>query len=130
LRRRLSTDEAHPVTRVLVLDDDVTLVELLRAVLEDAAFEVSASASAAELPEGRFDAIVTDLLAATVYTFADARDRLLRLAGRYPGVPVIVVTAHAEAERDRGALPARQVVLKPFDIDKLIAAVRDATITS
>lgn len=118
------------MTHVLVLDDDATLVDLLRAVLEDAGFDVSSGTSAVDLPEGRFDVILTDLLAATAYAFEGAKDWLVRLAARYPGVPVIVVTAHTEAERDRDALPARQVVLKPFDVDQLVAAVRDATVTS
>jgi CheY-like chemotaxis protein len=111
------------VTRVLVLDDDLPIAELIRVVLEDAGMRVTVRTSSDELPAGPFDRIVTDLLTMTVYDFADARDWILRLADRYPGVPVIVASAHQQAVRDGEALGVRRVLMKPFDVDQLVAAV-------
>jgi DNA-binding NtrC family response regulator len=121
----------HPrcddVTRILVIDDDVTLAELMRVVLEDAEFTVSVATNPRDLPSGRFDGIITDLVTVGAYDRADARDWLLRLADRYPRVPTLVATAHAQARGDHVAIGATAVILKPFDVDVLIAAVRQLT---
>ena len=84
---------------------------------------VTVRTSGDDLPAGPFDRIVTDLLTMMVYDFADARDWILRLADRYPGVPVIVATAHPQAARDVEALGAARVIVKPFDLDQLVAAI-------
>jgi DNA-binding NtrC family response regulator len=111
------------------LDDDETIAELMRVVLEDAGYEVTLSVDPAVIPNGRFDCVVTDLMSLTAYSVRGAREWVLRLAGRFPGVPVIVVTAHAAAREDQPALGAREVIVKPFDVDQIADAVR-RTITS
>ena len=89
------------VTRILVIDDDVTLAELMRVVLEDAEFTVAVATNPRDLPSGRFDCIVTDLVTVGPYAVDEARDWLLRLSDRYPLVPTLVATAHAEARADQ-----------------------------
>jgi DNA-binding NtrC family response regulator len=111
---------------VLVVDDDVVVTDLMRVVLEDLEFEVATAVSADELPDGPFDCVVTDLLTVRVYSLPAAGGWVQRLADRYPGVPVIVVTGHASAMRDAAALGAHRVLLKPFEVDGLIAAVHEA----
>ena len=115
------------MTRILVIDDDVTLAELIRVVLEDAEFTVAVATNPRDLPSGRFDCIVTDLVTVGPYSVDEARDWLGRLSDRYPLVPTLVATAHPEARRDHLALGATAVILKPFDVDVLIAAVRQIT---
>ena len=115
------------MTRVLVIDDDVTLAELMRVVLEDAEFTVAVATNPRDLPSGRFDCIVTDLVTVGAYNLDDARDWLLRLSDRHPLVPTLVATAHAEARLDQVALGATAVILKPFDLDTFIATVRQIT---
>ena len=106
-----------------MLDDDVPIAELMRVILEEVGMSVTVRTGSGELPAGPFDRIVTDLLTMTSYDRGQAREWLQRLSGRYPGVPVIVVSAHPEAARDSEALGARRVLLKPFDVDQLVAAV-------
>ena len=113
--------------RVLVVDDDIGTAELMRVVLEDAGFDVTVAMTTRDIPAQKFDCIVSDLMTVRVYSYEDARDWLLRLADRFPGIPVIVVTAHLEARRDQSALGARHVIIKPFDVDLIPAAVREAT---
>ena len=112
--------------RILVIDDDVTHAELMRVVLEDASFQVTVVSSPAELPSGRFDCVITDLVTVGMYTTADARDWILSLRDRYTGVPVVVTTAHPEARADEARLGAR-VIVKPFDVDLLADTVRELT---
>ena len=115
------------VTRILVIDDDVTLAELMRIVLEDAGHEVSVWSGAGDLPSGHYGAVVTDLVTLTVYDQDRTRAWVRSLTERYPGTPVIVVTAHATARDDQGALGAASVVIKPFDVDELLEVVRAVT---
>ena len=112
--------------RILVIDDDVTHAELMRVVLEDAAFEVSVASSPAELPSGRFDCVITDLVTVGMYDVNDARDWVLSLRDRYAEVPIIVTTAHPEARADEELIGAR-IVVKPFDIEELTQTVRRVT---
>lgn len=106
-----------------MIDDDLAIAELMRVVLEDAGVQVTVRHSGDELPAGPFDRVVTDLLTMSAYDVADARDWILRLADRYPGVPVIVATAHPEAVGDGHRIGASRVLLKPFDVDRFLAAV-------
>lgn len=112
---------------VLVLDDDVTIAELMRVVLSDAGYDVRVSMDPQDLPEGRFDCIVTDLMSVGLYRPEDARDWILRVGDRFPNVPVIVVTAHPEAADDAAALGAAAVIMKPFDVDRIVQVVRELT---
>jgi DNA-binding response OmpR family regulator len=114
------------VTRILVIDDDVSNTELMRVVLEDASFAVVAAHKPHDLPTERFDCIVTDLVTVGQYTFEDARDWILSLRDRYSSVPVIIAPAHPEAREDAERLGVL-VILKPFEIEILAAAVREIT---
>ncbi len=117
----------RPVTRVLVIDDDASTAELLRVVLEDADHHVTLALSDTDLPAGPFDCVVADLMARSGYTYEAAQLWLRRLAERFPGTPVVLVTAHPGATADRARLQARAVIMKPFDVDQLVAAVRAVT---
>jgi DNA-binding response OmpR family regulator len=114
------------VTRVLVIDDDVSNTELMRVVLEDVSFAVVTAHDPHDLPSERFDCAVSDLVTVGTYSFEDARDWVLSLRDRYSSVPVIVATAHAEARDDAERLDAR-VIVKPFEIEGLAEAVREVT---
>jgi DNA-binding NtrC family response regulator len=113
------------VTRILVIDDDVSNTELMRVVL-DASYTVVTAHKPHDLPSERFACVVTDLVTVGSYTFEDARDWILSLRDRYPSVPVIITTAHPEARADAERLGAR-VIVKPFEIDTLAQAVRELT---
>lgn len=114
------------LARVLVLDDDGSTAELMRVVLDDAGFEVTVRVTADDLPRRPFDCVVTDLMTLREYDEERARAWLDRLAAAFPGTPVVVVTAHVEAEAAELA-GAHRVIRKPFDVDGLVAAVRDLT---
>ena len=69
------------------------------------------------------DVVVTDLFGSAWYDRAIATRQLEVLRGRFPGVPIILVTAHWQAERDRAVLPVDAVIAKPFDVDALAQLV-------
>ena len=114
------------MTRILVIDDDVTHAELMRVVLEDAEYRVSIARSASDLPDGQFSCVVTDLVTIGAYSFEDARDWILRLRDRYPAAPILVTSAHREVSEDADRLGV-SVIVKPFDIDTFAETVREIT---
>jgi DNA-binding response OmpR family regulator len=111
--------------RILVLEDDEALRELIAAFCEEEGYEVEAVgclASAAErLHAGTFDLVLRDSIAATPAQFYAAFDPLLAERG-HP--PVVVISAHAlESERVE-SLGYAALIAKPFDIDVLSDALR------
>ncbi len=113
--------------RVLVVEDDVAIAELMRSVIEDAGHTAILAADARSLPDGPFDCIVTDLVDLAAYSSDAARGWILRLRQRYANVPIILVTAHPDAGREGDRLGVQRVILKPFDVELLHAAVEAAT---
>lgn len=110
-----------------MLDDDVAIAELMRVVLEEAGHETIVSCDPHEFPGVPVDCVVTDLMSVTLYSRDDAREWILRLRDRYPSAPIIVVTAHPGAFQDRDQLGVERVIMKPFEVDQLQAAVSAVT---
>ena len=115
--------------RVLVVDDDRTICELLAEVLGDEGYRVSVAedgadalaAAAADPP----DLVLTDLLM-PVKDGVTLRRRLLA-DPRTRAVPVVVVTAlpAAAAAAHLAACPPDSVVHKPYDLAGILRAVAD-----
>jgi CheY-like chemotaxis protein len=109
---------------VLVVEDDAAIRALLRAVLEGAGYAVREAADgAAALREARAARPALVLLDLHLprtggWAFAAA---YLREPG--PRAPIAVLTADANAEAHAAALGAAGHLLKPFDLDELLALV-------
>ena len=111
--------------RILVVDDEPTIRELVADALREAGYQVYLAANGAEalqLMQGHApDAIVLDLM----MPFLDGSGfvELKRLNPRFAAIPVLVVTAaygaYAAAER----LGADACLSKPFELDDLVSAV-------
>jgi DNA-binding response OmpR family regulator len=120
-----STDDVSPATRVLVVDDDVALADVVSRYLEREGFEVStapdgASGLAAAL-ETLPDLVVLDLMLPVI----DGLEVCRRLRQSAP-IPVVMLTARGE-EDDRIAgleLGADDYVTKPFSPRELTARVK------
>lgn len=104
---------------VVVVEDDPALSDNLTEALKARGFAAVTAASVLEAerlgPVRPFCALV-DL---RVPGGADG-EAMRRLAERYPGLPMIVMTAHAE---EAPPLPHRDLFRKPFDTAALMAAV-------
>jgi two-component system, OmpR family, phosphate regulon response regulator PhoB len=114
--------------RILVVEDEVAIQELLRYSLEQSAFEVvvvdSAEAAMSEI-NGQLPAMVLlDLMLPGMSGVTLAKR--LRGEARTRELPIIMVTARAdEADRVQGLdLGADDYVSKPFSPKELIARIR------
>ena len=104
--------------RVLVVDDELSMRELLEIVLQGSGYEVTAAAAADEaidrLGEAEFDLVLTDL---HMGSDRQAGLRLLTwLKDNSPGTPAIMITAHGTVETAVEAmrLGAADYIQKPF----------------
>lgn len=113
-------------TRVLVVEDQLELREMLAVMLEGEGFAVATAANGAEalqrLQDGCPSVILLDLM---MPVMSGDEFRLRQLADeRYRHVPVICMTA-AHDGKDRAArMHADEYFQKPVDFQDLLAAVR------
>jgi len=112
--------------RVLVLDDEPRMVDIVAMVLRREGHEVVPFSDAGQaldaLDAGPFDLLVTDLRMPDI----DGLEVLRRARERVPGLPVILMTAHASVATAIEAMKQGAVdyVEKPFNNDELKALVR------
>ena len=117
-----------PSRRILIVEDDESIRSFLATVAKRLSMSVTTASNGAEaidlLEKGeQFCAIVLDLMMPHVDGYAVLR----HLRSTFSVVPVVVVTAVAPAQRSAlDPLLVKAVVFKPFDIDKLQAAIEAA----
>ncbi|GAB3800697.1 hypothetical protein GCM10027605_16730 [Micromonospora zhanjiangensis] len=110
------TQRTDPVRRVLVVDDDRTVSDVVCRYLEHAGYAVShagdGAAALAAVDRDRPDLVVLDLMLPEV----DGLEVCRRLRGRVGSPPIIMLTALGdEADRIAGlSLGADDYVSKPF----------------
>jgi DNA-binding response OmpR family regulator len=113
--------------KILVMDDDPTIADLLREALADEGYETYMTTQSLRfydaVSEHKPDLILLDLM----MQYLDGRDELkLMEMGNY-NIPVIVVTAYLDAVKEEEEFRKAgvvHIVYKPFDLDKLVDLVR------
>ncbi|MFO0576301.1 MAG: sigma-54 dependent transcriptional regulator [Polyangia bacterium] len=114
--------------RLMVIDDERRMVEILAMVLSREGYEVRTSvdpeAALAELAGGGFDLLITDLRMGGT----DGLVVLSRARQIDPALPVILMTAYASVPTALAAMRAGafDYVQKPFDNEELKGLVRRA----
>jgi two-component system OmpR family response regulator len=121
----LRRPDGDPV-RVLVVDDEATLAELLTMALRYEGWEVRAAGTGDEAVRSarqfRPDAVVLDVMLPDV----DGLEVLRRMRGHDPQVPVLFLTAR-DAVQDRIAgltVGGDDYVTKPFSLAEVVARLR------
>jgi CheY-like chemotaxis protein len=111
--------------RVLVVDDDASIRELLATALAEDGYEVVPASNGQDAlsvcEHWRPDVIVLDLMMPVMdgWTFAK------RLHER-DEIPIVVLSAANDLERHAKAVGATDVIGKPFDLDQLLPKVARA----
>lgn len=112
-----------PAARVLLIDDDHTLLRITSLSLSLDGFEVATTANGVEGLElastQAFDAIVLDIQ----MPLMDGRTLFRELRRRGHKTPVLILSAYG-AEQTRQELGAEAAVSKPFELDVLERALR------
>jgi putative nucleotidyltransferase with HDIG domain len=118
-----------PSERILVVDDEETIREIVSSMLTGANFKCRQAASGMEalalLDSGeQFELMLSDLMMANL----DGIGLLEKTKERFPDMPVVMVTAVHDISVALGALRngAYDYLLKPFEREQLLATVRRA----
>lgn len=118
----------QPTVRILLVDDEETLLEYLSKRLLKMGHTVKATFSgeqALEVAKGEhFDVAVVDLKMPGI----DGVETQKRLRDIQPFLQCIVLTGHGSIETalESGQQEAFQYLLKPIDYDKLVTIINDA----
>ena len=113
-----------PTGRILVVDDEDPIREVVSMVLEDEGYEVvtapHGAAALGQIRRARPDAILLDMRMPVMDGWQFAR-AYRQLPG--PHAPIIVVTAAQHAARWAAEVKADGYVAKPFDLPHLLDVV-------
>jgi len=110
--------------KILVVDDDEGIMEVVQIVLEGEGYQVSTNMDGENLhfrQENVPDLILLDVLLAGI----DGRDicRSLKSNPATQHIPVIMLSAHSDASKVADTSGADDFLEKPFDVDVLIDIV-------
>jgi DNA-binding NtrC family response regulator len=117
--------------RILIVDDEPSLRKVLRAHLGRAGYEVETAedghAAVRALEESPFDLVVSDLRMPGM----DGMELLGWCRSRYPGLPIVLITAHGTVDSAVEAikLGAYDYITKPFDQEELRTIISRALAT-
>ncbi|HNQ00795.1 MAG TPA: sigma-54 dependent transcriptional regulator [Syntrophales bacterium] len=120
-----------PPKKILIVDDEVNMRLVLKAMLTKEGYEVESAADGLEalalLKRHDVTACVTDLKMPKL----DGMGLLSRMAEEYPAVPVILITAHGTVATAVDALKkgAFDYITKPFDQEELKRVIGKAVKT-
>jgi DNA-binding response OmpR family regulator len=113
--------------KILVMDDDPTIADLLREALADEGYETYMTTQSLRfydaVREHNPDLILLDLM----MQYLDGRDELKLMEMGDQKIPVIVVTAYLDAGKEEEEFRNAgvvKIVYKPFDLDELVELVR------
>jgi two-component system, OmpR family, response regulator VicR len=115
--------------KILVADDDASIADLLAQSLSEEGYAVHKSTQSLRfydaVREYQPDLILLDLM--MPYLEGEDELRLMKLSPETSNIPVIVVTAKADVNKDEPTLRqlgVLHIVRKPFDLNQLIALVK------
>lgn len=120
---------------VLLLEDNAAYRNVMSEVLTLAGFEVCAAPDGRRVPEilreRSIDLVITDL----VMPERDGLETITELRYSHPRLPVIAISGDVPLNRDlylrlAEKLGAARVLAKPFKMDELVAAAREALAAS
>ncbi len=112
--------------RVLLLDDEESLIKWLSYALEQKGYNVFATTepehALKRIKEEKFDCVISDIKMPQI----DGFEFLRRIRKIYPDVPVIFITAYGSMESAINAIrdKASDYILKPFAIDELVLRLK------
>jgi CheY-like chemotaxis protein len=109
----ITAKPSHP-TRILVVDDEQTVLDAVRMSLEFYGKEVTTCTSGAEaikaFKAGKFDAVVTDYAMSGM----NGDELAAKIKEMCPACPVLMITSHEEVLNRKQSQLLSRVLSKPF----------------
>jgi two-component system cell cycle response regulator CpdR len=121
------------MARILIAEDDDAIRELVARALSEDGHELTAAPDGAAAlialgrHKGKFDLLLTDVKMPKVDGIALA----LETGHHHPDIPIILMTGYADQRERAHGLDAlvHDVIAKPFTVDQIKGAVREALVT-
>lgn len=112
--------------RILVIDDDPGIIDAVELILTDEGYEVSTGFSPSCLDDLHSGNLPHLILLDYLLSGVDGRNVLQRLRSQQMtrDIPVIIFSAHPDAEQVAADIGANGFVGKPFEIDTLLGAIQ------
>lgn len=116
--------------RLLIIDDEKDYVDVLRDRLEFEGFEVvdvqDGESGLQKLREEAFDIVLLDIMMPGLDGFGVYRE-VQEKDGVLSHAPIIFVTAYGRtlSKKEKELIAGAPFVRKPFDVDELIALIRE-----
>lgn len=110
--------------KILVVDDDPSILEVIKIILEGANYQVIVNSRPAEtirkVEEEKPDLLLMDIWMSGV----DGTDiaKQIRADDKLSSMPIILISAKQDAEKSIGKI-ADDYIEKPFDMDDLLSRV-------
>jgi DNA-binding response OmpR family regulator len=111
--------------RVLLVDDDLSVLDALGSVIESEGFEVIRAADGHQAVEKFYQRPVDIVLLDLMMPVKSGWDTLERLTTINPLLPIIVITARSDACPVALAKGVARLMQKPLDIPLLLEAMRE-----
>ncbi len=115
--------------RILIADDDLGILEVMKIILEDGGFEVVTESKAEKImetiQETRPDLILIDI-GLSGHSGAEIT-KLLKTNAKVRKTPVLLISANHQTEEIAKECGADGFIAKPFDIDELISISKKYT---
>jgi len=120
----MSTRASGARWRVLIIEDDVAIAELLADIVGYLGYELRVACGLAQIDAAFVpDLVITDLLVTHLRPEA-ARAYTETLRRRFGAVPLLLLTGHSWIAAQQADLSVDALILKPFDIDVLSDQIR------
>lgn len=113
--------------KVLIIDDDTGIAEVLQIILESAGYRVETYTAFGEYIKQRNGQDRPDLIILDVFiSGADGREicRKFRADKKTNGTPIIMMSANPETRHTTIEAGANEFIDKPFDTEVLLAKVQ------
>lgn len=110
--------------KILVVDDDVAILDVVRLILEGQGYSIETSETGAIFPtvtSQKPDLILLDML----LSGEDGRDiaRKLKANKETRSIPIVMISAHPSAATGSLSAGADKFLSKPFEIEELLSVV-------
>ena len=118
--------------KILVADDDVAIADLLVQSLMEEGYDAQKTVQSLRFYDAVRDYAPDLILLDLMMPYLEGEDelRLMQLSPDTARIPVIVITAKADVGRDEATLRqlgVLHIVRKPFDLNQLLALVKQTT---
>jgi CheY-like chemotaxis protein len=111
--------------RILVVDDEPTICELIADTLRESGYRVDSAPNGADALELMLHFVPQVIVLDLMMPRLDANGFLerMRLNPRFASIPILIVTASYAAYEAAERLGARACLTKPFELDELVDTI-------